>query len=75
MPLVLVGNKVDLEEDRQVSFDSGDKRAKKYKNCSYIETSAKLQINVREAFETLVRKIHGKGQGGKKKKEGGCLLI
>jgi Ras-related protein Rap-1A/Ras-related protein Rap-1B len=74
VPLVLVGNKVDLAEDRQVSTDAGEKRAKKYKNCSYIETSAKLQINVREAFEMLVRKIHGKTP--KKKKEGGgCMLI
>jgi GTPase SAR1 family protein len=71
---VLVGNKVDLEEDRQVSTDAGQKRAKRYKNCEYIETSAKLQINVREAFELLVRKISSKTP--KKKKEGGgCQLI
>jgi GTPase SAR1 family protein len=72
--LVLAGNKVDLEEDRQVPKDAGEKLAKKYKNCTFIETSAKLQVNVSEAFETLVRKIHGKAP--KKKKEGGgCILL
>jgi GTPase SAR1 family protein len=64
---------VDLEEDRQVPKDGGEKLAKKYKNCSFIETSAKLQVNVKEAFETLVRKIHGKAP--KQKKGGGCILI
>ncbi len=71
---MLVGNKVDLEEDRQVTKEAGEKLAKKYKNCSFIETSAKLETNVTEAFVTLVRMIHGKAP--KKKKEGGgCVLI
>jgi len=73
VPLVLVGNKVDLEEDRQVSKDQGDKRAKRYKNCTYIETSAKLQINVLNAFHLLVKKIHGKKP--KPQKKDGCTLI
>ena len=75
VPLVLVGNKVDLEEDRQVATDAGQKRAKKYKNCEYIETSAKLQINVKEAFEVLVRKIACKAPKKKKEGGGGCMLI
>jgi GTPase SAR1 family protein len=72
--LVLIGNKVDLEEDRQVPKDAGEKLAKKYKNCTFIETSAKLQINVKEAFEILVRKINGKTPK-QKKSGGGCVLI
>lgn len=74
IPLVLVGNKVDLEEQRQVSKESGEKFAKKLKNCTFIESSAKMQLNVREVFVTLIRKIHGK-QPKKKKEGGGCLLV
>ena len=55
IPVVLVGTKCDLEEERGVSFDEGKQMALEFGNCSYVETSAKDMINVNEAFEILIR--------------------
>jgi GTPase KRas protein len=56
IPFVLVGNKCDLAESRQVSTERGQKLAEKL-NCPFLEASAKTRYNVCEAFETLVREI------------------
>ena len=53
LPVVVVGNKVDLEADREVSIVEGFETAKQW-NASFIETSAKLGINVDECFDLLV---------------------
>lgn len=70
---MLVGNKKDLEEERQVPSETGAKLAGKYKNCTFIETSAKLQVNVQQAFELLIKKI--RAQQPKKKKSSGCQIL
>lgn len=58
VPLVLVGNKCDLEEERSVSLDEGSKLAEKFGNyCKFVEASAKKQINVDECFNSIVRLI------------------
>ncbi len=49
---VLVGNKLDLTNSREVSTETGQKLADKLK-ISYIETSAKTGENVNEAFKKL----------------------
>ena len=51
---VLIGNKTDLEEKRVISYNQGKEFADMY-GLKYIETSAKKNMNVREAFETLGR--------------------
>ncbi|QPG75067.1 Ras GTPase [Brettanomyces nanus] len=56
VPLMLVGNKNDLENERQVSKEEAISLAKKF-NASYIETSAKTGENVVEAFHGLVKVI------------------
>eukprot|EP01108_Squamamoeba_japonica_P003154 TRINITY_DN25_c0_g1_i1.p1 TRINITY_DN25_c0_g1~~TRINITY_DN25_c0_g1_i1.p1 ORF type:complete len:196 (-),score=104.45 TRINITY_DN25_c0_g1_i1:120-707(-) len=56
MPLVLVGNKKDMEAQRSVSSDEGDAIAKSFQ-CHYIETSAKTRYNVEECFFQLVREV------------------
>lgn len=56
VPLVLVGNKNDLEDQRQVSKEEGIALAKKF-DAVYIETSAKTGENVEEAFYGLVKVI------------------
>jgi len=56
VPIVLCGNKCDLENARQVSKKEGEDRAKEW-NCPFFETSALQKINVDESFYTLVREI------------------
>ena len=53
---ILVGNKADLSEKRQVSYDQGKEFADTY-GMKFIETSAKSAINVEEAFDTMTREI------------------
>ncbi|GJJ14120.1 hypothetical protein Clacol_008377 [Clathrus columnatus] len=55
-PMVLVGNKCDLEYNREVGRDEGRKLGQTF-NCPAIETSAKERINVDEAFHALVRQV------------------
>jgi len=47
--VVLIGNKCDLEEERQVSYQEGEALAKE-NNMLFLETSAKLAKNVEQAF-------------------------
>ena len=53
---VLIGNKTDLEDKRVVTYNQGKEFADTY-GLKYIETSAKKNLNVTEAFETLGREI------------------
>ncbi|MHA1734483.1 MAG: GTP-binding protein [Promethearchaeota archaeon] len=52
VPVVVIGNKVDLVDDRVVSTDEGRAWAKSHA-CSYIETSAKKGTNVKDAFNLV----------------------
>jgi GTPase SAR1 family protein len=52
----LVGNKIDLENGRQVSTEEGRYFAKKH-GISFMETSALTNSNVTEAFENLVESM------------------
>lgn len=45
IPLLLVGNKSDLEERRQVSVDDARTKGEEW-NVQYVETSAKTRANV-----------------------------
>src|SRR5271156_3099641 len=55
-PIIVVGNKCDLEGERQVSRQEGESLARSF-GCRFIETSAKSRINVDMAFYDLVREI------------------
>ncbi|XP_037075544.1 ras-related protein Ral-a-like, partial [Pollicipes pollicipes] len=56
IPLLLVGNKCDLEERRRVSHAEAGARAAQW-NVPYVETSAKTRQNVDKCFFDLMRKI------------------
>merc|ERR1712224_596493 len=60
VPMVLVGNKCDLEEERVVGKDQGLNLARQFNNCSFMETSAKAKIGVKDIFFDLVRQINRK---------------
>ena len=55
-PIILVGNKCDLEGERAVSKEEGQHLARQF-GCTFVETSAKSRINVDNAFHDLVREI------------------
>jgi len=54
--LILVGNKIDLEDQRQVSHEEGEELAKKL-SLPYIETSAKTGENINDAFRMLALQL------------------
>ena len=56
--IILFGNKCDLE-DRKISKEQAEKFAKK-NNIPYIETSAKLKLNINEGFSILVNDAYKK---------------
>ena len=85
IPLMLVGNKCDLEDKREVETNEGEELAKQI-GCQFKETSAKTRENVEESFYDLVREIRRSsptGNGDNKpdlntkppKKKAGCLLL
>merc|ERR1719210_2909349 len=63
VPMCLVGNKCDLEDERVVGTDQGRALAEKFNACTFMETSAKQKINVNEIFFDLVRQINKKNPG------------
>ena len=58
---LLVGNKCDLESQRQVTFDEGKEYADSL-GIQFLETSAKNNANVEKAFFTLANEIKGRVQ-------------
>ena len=52
----IAGNKCDLNESRQVDENEGKKLGNKY-GINFIETSAKMNINITECINNLVKKI------------------
>ncbi|KAL6075223.1 Ras-related protein Rap-1A [Balamuthia mandrillaris] len=81
VPMVLIGNKCDLEDERVVSKEEGQELARSF-GCPFYETSAMNRINVDEAFSQLVREIRkaqglAKPNGGDKDKDKKrkCVLV
>lgn len=57
VPLVIVGNKSDLNTDqRQVQVDEGRQLAQQF-NCGFTEASARLDSNVARAFDLMIGEI------------------
>ena len=56
VPLILIGNKCDLENERIISFEEGQNLALKY-NMKFYETSALDNININDCFQGLIDEI------------------
>lgn len=56
--IVLVGNKTDLNDKRQVTTQQGEDEAKKF-NLMFVETSAKLGHNVKTLFKRIALALPG----------------
>merc|ERR1712002_730993 len=76
VPMILVGNKCDLEDERVVGKDQGQNMARHF-NCAFLETSAKMKVNVLEIFFDLVRQINRRTPTNKKDKprKGLCVVL
>ena len=64
--IVLVGNKTDLNEKREVTAAQGEEEAKKL-GCMFVETSAKVGHNVKVLFKRIAQALpgmEGEGQQG-----------
>jgi len=82
-PMVLVGNKIDLIEERAVSVDEGKKLAEEFQIPNF-QSSAKEDISVCEAFHAVVRTINKwrlnspawqENMEKKKKMKKDCVLV
>lgn len=56
-PKILIGNKNDFHNDREVTFNEGKEFANSI-NCPFLETSAKTNDNIEKAFLTLLIEIN-----------------
>lgn len=81
IPFLLVGNKSDLEDKRQVTAEEAQVKAMEWK-VAYVETSAKTRANVDKVFFDLMREIRSRKMDegakptktkGKKKKK--CVIL
>ena len=77
VPMVLVGNKCDLADQRVITTEQGEALAKKFGNCAFLESSAKTKVNVEQIFFDLIRQVNKNEKvtnttPGKKKR---CMLF
>lgn len=63
--IMLVGNKTDLSEKRQVTTEEGERKAKEL-SVMFIETSAKAGYNVKQLFRRVAAALPGMEQETKK---------
>jgi hypothetical protein len=66
-----------IEDERVVSKDQGQTLARQF-NCTFLEASAKLKVNVPEVFYDLVRQINKKipdKQGKGKRNKNRCSVL
>ncbi|XP_032836172.1 ras-related protein Rab-6A isoform X2 [Petromyzon marinus] len=66
--IMLVGNKTDLADKRQVSIDEGERKAKEL-NVMFIETSAKAGYNVKQLFRRVAAALPGMDASPERSKE------
>ncbi|XP_013779471.1 GTP-binding protein Rheb homolog isoform X2 [Limulus polyphemus] len=71
VPIVLVGNKVDLHMERVISYEEGKKTADDMK-AAFLEASAKQNQSVTDIFHTTIMQIE-KADGTVQEKSG-CMV-
>ncbi|KAM9983542.1 hypothetical protein ACTFIY_000279 [Dictyostelium cf. discoideum] len=59
VPIMMIGNKIDLDDERQVTFQEGKDLARCL-GMSFMEVSAKNRTNVEEVFNETVRIVKRK---------------
>lgn len=56
VPMLLIGNKADLQDQRQIQTERGAKFAAEH-SMDFLEGSALLNTNIREAFERMAQSL------------------
>ncbi|KAG0144454.1 hypothetical protein CROQUDRAFT_47267 [Cronartium quercuum f. sp. fusiforme G11] len=74
VPMVLIGNKCDLESQRQVSIEEGAALAKLF-GCAFTEASARSGENVAESFLLGLSEVEKEINPDSAKPEGSKCLI
>ena len=80
VPIILIGNKCDMDDRRQVSRDEAMVKANEW-GKSYIETSAKTRENVDRAFFEVMGEVKRRKLAIRKpttkaeKKTGKCSIL
>ena len=59
--LLLIGNKSDLEDQRQVNKEQGEEKAKEL-GLAFMETSACSGENLEKAFQLMINEVYKKSQ-------------
>lgn len=72
--MVLVGNKTDSSEKRQVSVEEGEDKASK-EGIMFIETSAKAGFNIKALFRKLATSLPGMESAKPQQPNCECFLL
>ncbi|KAJ3084385.1 GTP-binding protein [Quaeritorhiza haematococci] len=73
VPIVIVGNKMDLPMQRQVSQEEAQKLATEW-NSAWIEASAKHNQNVGRIFELMIQEIEKQSGDTQETKTKECVI-
>jgi len=57
IPILLLGNKIDLKSNRKISKKTIEEISENYKNSSFLEVSSKTGKNVNKVFKNLTKEI------------------
>ena len=72
LEIILIGNKSDLEDKRQVKKEEGEEKAKE-KEVAFMETSALNCNNIEKAFNEIMNKVYFAYKPQEKKSDGGFM--
>eukprot|EP00053_Salpingoeca_punica_P006842 m.63854 g.63854 ORF g.63854 m.63854 type:complete len:182 (+) comp13882_c0_seq1:155-700(+) len=73
-PMVVVGNKSDLESQRVVPLDEAKALAKEF-GALYMETSAKTNSNVNDVFKAIIMEIEKQRGEPIREKKDDCAIL
>ena len=71
---ILLGNKLDLKDSREVEKEEGEEFSKS-KNINFLEVSAKDGTNVKEAFDLLIKQIVNNPQNISSRQKRGSRVL
>ena len=78
-PVIVVGNKSDLQQQREVRREEGERWSKEYGNGRYVECSALTGEHVEACFGELIREIRRRRKGKEKrereKRKSWCTIL